>query len=98
MTQTSSKQSPRERLLQLVARYHAANKNNSALAAEDQEELESLVMSELRMPLDKAKNLLVHLVQYNEEDASEESPEIEGEEIEDEELEDERLSDDSKDK
>lgn len=93
MTQTSSKQSPRERLLQLVARYHAANKNNSTLAAEDQEELESLVMSELRMPLDKAKNLLVHLVQYNEEDASEES-----EEIEDEELEDESLSDDSKDK
>lgn len=67
-TQSTSKPSARERLLQLVARYHAANKNGTALSPEDQQELEALVMSELKMPLDRAKNLLVHLVQYNEED------------------------------
>lgn len=67
-TQSMPKQSSRERLLQLVARYHAANKNGTALSSEDQQELEALVMSELKMPLDRAKNLLVHLVQYNEED------------------------------
>ena len=70
-TQSTSKASARERLLQLVARYHAANKNGTALSSEDQQELESLVMSELKMPLDRAKNLLVHLVQYNEEDEEE---------------------------
>lgn len=67
-TQSTPKSSARERLLQLVARYHTANKNGTTLAAEDQQELETLVMSELKMPLDRAKNLLVHLVQYNEED------------------------------
>ncbi len=70
-TKSKSKASARERLIKLVARYHAANKNGTALSSEDQQELESLVMSELKMPLDRAKNLLVHLVQYNEEDEEE---------------------------
>ncbi|MFN8444175.1 MAG: hypothetical protein U0175_25560 [Caldilineaceae bacterium] len=70
-TQSTPKPSARERLLQLVARYHAANKNGTALSPEDQQELEALVMSELKMPLDRAKNLLVHLVQYSEDDEEE---------------------------
>ena len=65
-------QTPRERLLQLVARYHAVNKNGTSLAENEQQELETLVMSELRMPLDRAKNLLVHLVQYSEDEDTDE--------------------------
>ncbi len=40
-------------------------------------------MSELRMPLDKAKNLLVHLVQYDEDDASEDDENLEEDAITD---------------
>ena len=84
MSQTPStpKTSSRERLLQLVARYHAANKKGTELSPADQAELESLVMSELKMPLDRAKTLLVHLVQYNEE---EEVADLDGLEDEEEE-------------
>ena len=73
ISQTAPISSPRERLLQLVARYHAVNRNGTSLAEDEQQELETLVVSELRMPLDRAKNLLVHLVQYSEDDADDDA-------------------------
>ena len=82
-TQTAPNQSSRERLLQLVTRYHAANKSNIPLSPEDQQELETLVMSELRMPLDKAKNLLVHLVQYDEDESADDDDDLGEENLDD---------------
>lgn len=61
--------SQRDRLLKLVSQYHKANQANQALPDDVQQELEALVMSELRMPLERAKVVLQHLALPSEDDA-----------------------------
>lgn len=76
--------SQRDRLLKLVSQYHKANQANEALPDDVQQELEALVMSELHMPLARAKVVLQHLALPSEDDAPKDTEELEGEAMDDE--------------